>query len=83
MNNDHKLQQVASIYLLYQNRLQDAMAMDFDDIIMKTVVMLRDHEDVRERYRLYLITPPRKRHHRLNMEDAVKRAPENSKEKED
>ena len=32
--------------------------------------------DVRERYRLYLITPPRKRHHRLNMEDAVKRAPQ-------
>ena len=28
--------------------------------------------DTRERYRLYLITPPRKRHHRLNMEDAVK-----------
>ena len=50
VNNDHKLQQVASIYLLYQNRLQDAMAMDFDDIIMKTVVMLRDHEDVRVRY---------------------------------
>lgn len=26
---------------------------------------------VRERYRLYQLTPPRKRHHRLNMEDAV------------
>lgn len=30
--------------------------------------------DVRERYRLYLITPPRKRHHRLNMEDAAKKS---------
>ena len=30
--------------------------------------------DVRERYRLYQLTPPRKRHHRLNMEDAVRRA---------
>jgi len=30
--------------------------------------------DVRERYRLYLITPPRKRHHRLNMEEAVKKS---------
>jgi len=29
--------------------------------------------DVRERYRLYLLTPPRKRHHRLNMEEAVKK----------
>lgn len=27
--------------------------------------------DVRERYRLYLLTPVRKRHHRLNMEDAM------------
>ncbi|MBQ7885874.1 MAG: exonuclease domain-containing protein [Clostridia bacterium] len=31
-------------------------------------------DDVRERYRLYQITPPRKRHHRLNMEDSVRRA---------
>ena len=30
--------------------------------------------DVRERYRLYQLTPPRKRHHRLNMEDSVKKA---------
>ena len=30
-------------------------------------------EDVRERYRLYQLTPPRKRHHRLNMEDAQKK----------
>lgn len=34
--------------------------------------------DVRERYRLYLMTPPRKRHHRLNMEDAVKKTPAHS-----
>ena len=33
----------------------------------------QEAEDVRERYRLYLLTPPRKRHHRLNMEDAGKR----------
>lgn len=26
--------------------------------------------DVREKYRLFLLTPPRKRHHRLSMEDA-------------
>ena len=29
--------------------------------------------DVRERYRLYRLTPPKKRHHRLNMEDAARR----------
>ena len=33
-------------------------------------------KDVRERYRLYLLTPPRKRHHRLNMEEAVKKTTE-------
>lgn len=31
-------------------------------------------DDVRERCRLYLLTPPRKRHHRLNMEDAKAKA---------
>ena len=30
--------------------------------------------DTRERYRLYQLTPPKKRHHRLNMEDASKKA---------
>ncbi len=31
-------------------------------------------EEVREKYRLYQLTPPKKRHHRLNMEDALKKA---------
>ena len=30
--------------------------------------------DVRERYRLYRLIPPKQRHHRLNMEDAIARA---------
>ncbi len=34
--------------------------------------------DTRERYRLYLLTPPRKRHHRLNMEDSIKKAADHS-----
>ena len=36
-------------------------------------------DDVRERYRLYQLTPPRKRHHRLNMEDSVSRKPAQDK----
>ena len=36
--------------------------------------------DVRERYRLYQITPPRKRHHRLNMEDAAARSKQTGRE---
>ena len=31
-------------------------------------------DDVREQYRLYRLTPPKKRHHRLNMVDAIERA---------
>lgn len=34
--------------------------------------------DTRERYRLYLLTPPRKRHHRLNMEDSIKKTANHS-----
>ena len=30
-------------------------------------------KSVREQHRLYLLTPPRKRHHRLNMEDSLKK----------
>lgn len=36
----------------------------------------QDVQDVRERYRLYQLTPVRKRHHRLNMEDAVRKSDE-------
>ena len=36
--------------------------------------------DVRERYRLYQLTPVRKRHHRLNMEDALKKHAQEPKE---
>ena len=34
--------------------------------------------DVRERYRLYLLTPPRKRHHRLSMDNQEKNKEQNS-----
>ena len=38
--------------------------------------------DVAERYRLYQITPPRKRHHRLSMEDAAERVRQHSSREE-
>ena len=40
----------AMIYTEYQRRLTAANAVDFDDIIMKTVLMLRSRDDIRERY---------------------------------
>lgn len=48
--NDFRMRQIAKIYAAYQKRLESSNAMDFDDIIMKTVFLLRDHEDVRTQY---------------------------------
>ena len=45
-----KLKKVAEIYKLYQSSLLSANALDFDDIIMQTVFLLEDHDDVREYY---------------------------------
>ncbi len=41
----------ALAYGPYQRRLEAANAVDFDDIIVKTVALLRDHPDVAARYR--------------------------------
>lgn len=41
----------ASFYAEYQRRLHDANALDFDDLIMKTVILLRQFPEVREHYR--------------------------------
>ena len=41
---------IKKIYPLYQKKLLDNNAVDFDDIIMKTVQLLQDHEDVRSYY---------------------------------
>ncbi|MBR6709018.1 MAG: UvrD-helicase domain-containing protein, partial [Clostridia bacterium] len=41
---------MARIYRHYQERLREAGALDFDDIIMQTVFLLRDFPEVREEY---------------------------------
>ena len=41
----------AEIYREYQSRLHKAGAMDFDDLLVNTVRLLRDHPDVLEHYR--------------------------------
>ncbi|WP_245637318.1 ATP-dependent helicase [Actinomyces vulturis] len=38
------------VYRLYQQRLEQANALDFDDIIMRTVQLLRRHPDIAEMY---------------------------------
>jgi DNA helicase-2/ATP-dependent DNA helicase PcrA len=42
---------LAEAYTLYQRRLKEAHALDFDDLIMTTVHLLRSHPHVAESYR--------------------------------
>ncbi len=44
-------QVVSQVYTRYTTALSDANAVDFDDLLLKTVELLREHEDVRARYR--------------------------------
>ena len=43
-------QQIAKIYELYTKALKDANALDFDDLLLKTVELFEKSETVRERY---------------------------------
>ncbi len=42
---------VADVYALYQRRLQQSNAMDFDDLILKTVEVLQRFPEAKSRYR--------------------------------
>ena len=41
---------ISQIYTTYQQRCQNANAMDFDDLLVLTYILFRDHEDVRRKY---------------------------------
>ena len=41
---------LTEIYALYQKKLRQNQALDFDDILLKTVEMLQRHSEIRERY---------------------------------
>lgn len=47
---DYRLQQIGHIYERYQERLVTSNAMDFDDIIMNTVRLFRNHPEILEQY---------------------------------
>jgi DNA helicase-2/ATP-dependent DNA helicase PcrA len=42
---------VADVFVLYEKRMHEANAMDFDDLLVRTVDLLEMFEEVRERYR--------------------------------
>ena len=48
--SDFRKQTVAELYRIYQKRLSEADAMDFDDMIVKTVDLLQNNDDVLEYY---------------------------------
>ncbi|MGN1032210.1 MAG: DUF3553 domain-containing protein, partial [Intestinibacter sp.] len=48
---DFSKTKIADIYALYQDRLKRNSALDFDDLIAKTVELFKEHEDVLEFYR--------------------------------
>lgn len=48
--SDFRLKKVADCYTLYQKRLRDADAMDFDDLLFQTVRLFQDNPDVLEYY---------------------------------
>jgi DNA helicase-2/ATP-dependent DNA helicase PcrA len=50
LTNDPRSRDIASIYRLYQKKLGEYNAVDFDDIIMKTVELLLSDSEVREYY---------------------------------
>ena len=48
--SDPRSREVIAIYKLYQKKMMQNNALDFDDIIMKTVELLSDSDDVRDYY---------------------------------
>jgi DNA helicase-2/ATP-dependent DNA helicase PcrA len=49
-DRDAQRPETASIYSAYWSRCRIAGAMDFDDLLLYTNILLRDHEDVLEQY---------------------------------
>lgn len=43
----------AEIYRRYEQKLKEAGALDFGDLLVKTAVLLRDHEDIRTYYQSF------------------------------
>jgi len=41
---------ISQIYLRYADRCRQANAMDFDDLLVQTFMLFREHEDIRQQY---------------------------------
>ena len=49
--NDNRMSKIADVYALYQDRLKRNSALDFDDLIFKTVELLKSDQEVLDYYR--------------------------------
>lgn len=47
---NYRTKQVYAVYQMYQNRLREANALDFDDIIMKTIELLQSNSEALDHY---------------------------------
>ena len=49
--NDNRMSKIADVYALYQDRLKRNSALDFDDLIFRTVELLKSDQEVLDYYR--------------------------------
>ncbi|MBP2033204.1 DNA helicase-2/ATP-dependent DNA helicase PcrA [Clostridium algifaecis] len=49
-NKNDRLDKIADVYILYQKKLKNNNALDFDDLIYKTVQLFKENSDVLEFY---------------------------------
>ena len=49
-NKRAKMPAIGNIYVAYVQRCRQANAMDFDDLLMLTFQLFRDHEEIRQKY---------------------------------
>ena len=49
-NKRAKMPAIGKIYVAYVQRCRQANAMDFDDLLMHTFQLFRDHEEIRQKY---------------------------------
>lgn len=49
--NDYRAKMISRIYALYQMRMKEANALDFDDIILLTVMLFESYPEILENYR--------------------------------
>ena len=49
-DQEARIPAVYQVYQAYQARLQQANAMDFDDLLLNTFILFHEHEDIRQKY---------------------------------